>query len=138
MTEKNNTTPHTSTPAATKPNGSGGKALAKHGVLKVNITDEKMLLTYYMPFVKGCGIFVPTDDPHNLGDEAFLLLSLPGDGGRFAVSAKVVWLNPKQKLGKRVPGIGLQILGRDAKKIRESIETMLGSKVDSSLPTATM
>lgn len=122
-----------------KPAKAGGNsALAKRGVLKVNITDEKMLYACYMPFVKGCGIFVPSNDEHNLGDEAFLLLNLPDGAGKFAVSAKVAWLNPKQKLGKRVPGIGLQILGRDAEKMREAIEAILGKKVDSPLPTATM
>lgn len=117
---------------------SGGSALAKHGVLKVNMSNEKMLYACYMPFVKGCGIFVPSEGEHQLGDEAFLLLKLPADGGQFAVSAKVVWLNAKQKLGKRVPGIGLQILGRDAAKVREKIEAILGKSVRSSIPTATM
>lgn len=114
------------------------KSLAKRGVLKVDITDEKMLYACYMPFVKGCGIFVPSEDPHAIGDEAFLLLNLPEEGGKFAVSAKVVWINPKQKMGKRVPGIGLQIMGRDAEKMRETIEELLGKKVASPLPTATM
>lgn len=122
----------------TEKNKSNKNALAKRGVLKINITDEKMLYACYMPFVKGCGIFVPTNDTHTIGDEAFLLLNLPGDGGRFATSAKVVWINPKQKLGKRVPGIGLQILGRDAEKMREKIEALLGKKANSPLPTATM
>lgn len=113
-------------------------ALAKRGVLQVTITDEKMLYNYYMPFIKGCGIFVPTADEHQLGDEAFLLVNLPNDGGKFAVSGKVVWLNPKTKLGKREPGIGLQIMGKDADKMRETIEGILGKKLSSPLPTATM
>lgn len=122
------------TEATQKPNN----ALAKRGVLKFNIEDEKMLYACYMPFIKGCGIFIPSEDEHNLQDEAFLLLKLPENGGQFAVSGKVVWVNPKQKMGKRVPGIGLQILGRDAEKLRDKIEEMLGKKVSSPLPTATM
>lgn len=121
-----------------KPAAKGGSALAKRGVLKFAITDEKMLYTCFMPFVKGCGVFIPNNDEHKLGDEVFLLLNLPGDGGKYATSAKVVWLNPKQKLGRRVPGIGLQILGRDADKMREKIEEILGKKASSPLPTATM
>lgn len=122
----------------TEENNKNTNALAKRGVLKFNITDDKMLYSYYMPFVKGCGIFVPSKDEHQLGDEAFLLLNLPGDGGKFAASAKVVWLNPPTKLGRREPGIGLQILGRDAEKMRDKIESILGKKVSSPLPTATM
>lgn len=128
MTEKAN-------PQKTVASGAG---LAKHGVLKMNISSKKMLYACYMPFIKGCGIFVPSEDEHKLDDEAFLLLKLPDDGGQFAVSAKVVWLNAKQKLGKRVPGIGLQILGKDADKVREKIEEILGKSVNSPLPTATM
>ncbi len=112
--------------------------LAKKGVLQVNIKDNKQLYECYMPFVKGCGIFVPTEDQHSLGDEGFLLLTLPESTEKYAASVKVIWLNPKIKLGKRVPGIGLQILGRDAEKIREHIESTLGQKVNSPLPTATM
>lgn len=114
------------------------QALAKRGVLQVNFPDEKTLYTNYMPFVKGCGIFVASDNEHQLGDEAFLLITLPNDAGKFAASAKVVWINPKQKMGKRVPGIGLQILGREAEKIRQKIEEVLGRRVSSPLPTATM
>lgn len=113
-------------------------ALAQRGVLKVNIKDENTLYACYMPFIKGCGLFVPNNDEHQLGEEAFLLVNLPKEGAKFAVSAKVVWLNPKKKLGKRVPGIGLQILGKDADKMRETIEEILGKKVSSPLPTATM
>ncbi len=112
--------------------------LAKRGILKFTIKDEKMLFACYMPFVKGCGIFVPTHDEHELDDEAFLLLTLPDGKGKFSASAKVVWVNPKQKLGKRVPGIGLQILGKEADKMRATIEEILGKKLSSPLPTATM
>lgn len=116
----------------------GANPLAKRGILKFDITDEKMLYACYMPFVKGCGIFIPNEDEHKVGDEAFLLLTLPEGKGKFSVSAKVIWINPKQKLGKRVPGIGLQIQGRDAEKMRETIEEVLGKKASSPLPTATM
>lgn len=119
-------------------NTSRGSALAKHGILKFNITDEKMLFACYMPFVRGCGIFIPSKNAHKIGDEAFLLLTLPDGKSNFSVAAKVVWINPQQKLGRRVPGIGLQIQGRNAEKMRETIEEILGKKANSPLPTATM
>ncbi|MPV86814.1 PilZ domain-containing protein [Ostreibacterium oceani] len=135
---KSTTTDSSQTAGAEKSKGAGNDALAKRGVLKLNFKDDKTLYACYMPFVKGCGIFVPTEDDYQLGDEVFLLATLPADSGKFAVSAKVMWLNPKQKLGKRVPGIGVQILGRDAEKMRDKIEEILGKKVKSPLPTATM
>ncbi len=113
--------------------------LAKRGIFKFDITDEKMLYTCYMPFVKGCGIFLPTNDAHQVGEEVFLLVTLPEETRKeYAASAKVIWVNPKQKLGKREPGIGLQIRGRNAESIRNCIEKLLAKKVNSPLPTATM
>lgn len=112
--------------------------LAKRGILQLNITDEAMLYACYMPFVKGCGVFYPDVAGHDIGEELFLLLTLPGQEQRFAAAAKVVWLNPKQKLGKRLPGVGLQILGREAENIRTLIEEALGKKTNSPLSTATM
>lgn len=119
-------------------NDNSQNQLAKHGVLKVDFSDEKTLYDSYMPFVKGCGLFIPGNEQHQMGDEAFLLLTLPGEQEQFAVPARIVWLNPKQKLGKRVPGVGLQILGQNATIIKEKIEHILGKKVGSPLPTATL
>lgn len=39
---------------------------------------------------------------------------------------------------KRVPGIGIQLRGREASKIREVIEEGLGKMLTSGLPTITM
>ncbi len=125
-------------------NGAPAKApnnlakLAKRGILKFNISDEKTLYACYMPFVKGCGIFFPTGNAHKISDEVFLLITLPEDDKEYAASAKVIWVNPKQKLGRREPGIGLQVRGRSAESIRNSIEKLLAKKVNSPLPTATM
>jgi len=127
MTEKSKANEHASS-----------DGLAKRGVLKLNLRDEDMLYACYMPYIKGCGIFVPSKQEHALGDEVFILVNLPGNGGKFAVSAKVVWLNPRQKMGRRVPGFGLQILGRDAGKMRQKIEDILGKRIKSPSPTATM
>lgn len=114
------------------------KSLAKRGIIQFNITDKKMLYACYMPFVKGCGVFYPELSGQQLGDEVFLLLKLPETEERFAAAAKVVWQNSPQKLGRRIPGLGLQIMGRDAERIREKITELLGKQAASPMPTATM
>ncbi len=114
------------------------KSLAERGIIQFNITDSKMLYACYMPFVKGCGIFYPELSGQTLGDEVFLLLRLPETEERFATAAKVVWQNSPQKLGRRIPGLGLQIMGRDADTIRERIKELLGKQAESPMPTATM
>lgn len=114
------------------------KSLAKRGIIQFNITDKKMLYACFMPFVKGCGIFYPELSGQKLNDEVFLLLRLPDKEERFAAAAKVIWQNSPQKLGRRIPGIGLQIMGQDADTIRDHIKEILGKQADSPMPTATM
>jgi Tfp pilus assembly protein PilZ len=59
------------------------------------------------PYLRGGGIFVPTNRRYTLGDEVFLLLSLPDDKDRLPVAGKVVWITPPGS-GNRAAGIGVQ------------------------------
>ncbi|MDO4642403.1 MAG: pilus assembly protein PilZ [Cardiobacteriaceae bacterium] len=110
----------------------------KQGVIRLNIEDLKDLYQFYMPFVDGCGIFVATEERYTLEQEVFVFLKLPGDLGKFAASGRVVWLNPPKKISKRVPGVGIQLKGKEAPKIREVIEAGLGKMMSSGLPSATL
>ena len=110
----------------------------KQGVIRLNIEDLKDLYQAYMPFVDGCGIFVATEEKYALQQEVFIFLKLPGDLGKFAASGRIVWLNPPKKISKRVPGVGVQLRGKEAPKIREVIEAGLGKMLASGLPSATM
>ena len=110
----------------------------KKGVIRMTFSDTRSLYQAYMPFIEGCGIFYPTAETYQLGQDVFVFLTLSEDLGKFAVSGRIVWLNPPKKSGKRVPGIGIQLLGRDVQKIRETIEKGLGKMLDSGLPTLTL
>lgn len=110
----------------------------KKGVIRMTFADARSLYQAYMPFIEGCGMFYPTDETYQIGQDVFVFLTLPEDNGKFAVSGRIVWLNPPKKSGKRVPGIGIQLLGRDVPKIRESIEKAIGKVLDSGLPTMTL
>ena len=110
----------------------------KQGVIRLNIEDLKDLYQAYMPFVDGCGIFVPTEEIYSLEQEVFIFLKLPGDLGKFAASGRIVWLNPPKKASRRMPGVGVQLRGKEAPRIREIIEAGLGKSLASGLPTATM
>ncbi len=126
------------TEVASDKKGNYRKSLARRGIIQLDITDSKMLYACYMPFVKGCGIFYPELSGQHIGDEVFLLLSLPKTEERFATAAKVVWQNSPQKLGRRIPGLGLQIIGRDTDRIKARIQELLGKQANSPIPTATM
>ena len=115
-----------------------GQSKLKQGVIKINIDDLKDLYQYYMPYVDGCGIFVPTEEIYSLEQEVFVFLKLPDDLGKFAASGRIVWLNPPKKASRRMPGVGVHLRGKEAPRIREIIEAGLGKSLASGLPTATM
>src|SRR6476469_9199688 len=83
-------------------------AVARPGVLSLNIREKAALYAAYMPFLKGGGIFIPTSRPYSLGEEVFMLLSLMDDPNRIAVQGKVVWITPDGGQGNRTQGIGVQ------------------------------
>ncbi len=110
----------------------------KKGVIRMSFPDARALYQSYMPFVDGCGLFFASEEEYELEQEVFVFLSLPGEMGKYAASGRIVWLNPPKKAVKRVPGIGIQLRGREASKIREVIEEGLGKMLTSGLPTITM
>lgn len=73
----------------------------RQGVISLAIKDKVMLQANYMPFIKGGGVFIPTEKTFELGDEVFLLLTLLEDPERFAITGKVIWINYRT-----TPGVG--------------------------------
>jgi type IV pilus assembly protein PilZ len=115
-----------------------GGAGARQGILSLAIKDKAQLYGAYMPYLKGGGIFVPTNRRYGLGDEVFLLLSLPDDKDRLPVAGKVVWITPPGS-GNRAAGIGVQFSdSTEAETVKGKIETMLAGQLESDKPTHTM
>ncbi|ABQ13171.1 PilZ domain-containing protein [Dichelobacter nodosus] len=110
----------------------------KKGVIRLTISDTRELYQAFMPFVDGCGLFFATEETYKIEQEVFVLITLPENMGKFAAPGRIVWLNPPKKAVKRVPGIGIQIRGREVEKIRETIETGLGKMLTTGLPSATL
>lgn len=112
---------------------------ARQGILSLSLKDINSLYSAYMPFVKNGGIFVQTPKRYSLGDEVFLLLSLPESSERLPVAGKVIWTTPTGAQGNRVAGIGIQFPdGSDGEMVRNQIERTLTGKVNSDKPTFTM
>lgn len=89
-------------------------------VLSLNIREKSALYPAYSPQLKNGGIFIPTARAYRLGDEVFILASLPDGPTRAPVSRRVVWVTPADAHGKRALGVGVQFSadepGRSAKK----------------------
>jgi len=114
-------------------------ALARPGVLSLNIREKAALYAAYMPFLKGGGIFIPTSRMYALGEEVFMLLSLMDEPNRLAVQGKVVWITPEGGQGNRTQGIGVQFTQDDTgAAARATIEKILGETLASTRPTHTM
>ncbi|GAB7127326.1 PilZ domain-containing protein [Amantichitinum ursilacus] len=109
------------------------------GVLSLNIKEKAALYASYMPFVKGGGIFIPTNKPYRLGDEVFMLLSLLDDPAKIAVSGHVIWLTPQGAHNNHQQGIGVQFSSNEAgSQARSKIEALLGGYLQSARTTHTM
>ena len=118
---------------------SGGVSVARPGVLSLNIREKAALYAAYMPFLKGGGIFIPTNRHYSLGEEVFMLLSLMDDPQRIAVQGKVVWITPEGVQGNRTQGIGVQFTNDETgAAARAQIERVLGETLASNRPTHTM
>lgn len=107
-------------------------------VLSLNIREKSALYAAYIPQLKNGGIFIPTARAHRLGDEMFMLVSLPDDPTKIPVSGRVVWVTPADAQGKRAQGVGVQFssdeAGRSAKK---KIENLLAGMLEGTKLTHT-
>jgi type IV pilus assembly protein PilZ len=112
---------------------------ARQGILSLKIKDRGALYNAYMPYLKGGGLFVPTAQRYDLGDEVVLLLSLVEINERLSVAGKVVWITPVGAQGNRTAGIGIQFNdSSDGETARTKIESILGGQLGSEKPTQTM
>jgi type IV pilus assembly protein PilZ len=110
----------------------------KPGVLSLAIKEKVALYAAYMPYVKGGGLFIPTNKPFKIGEEVFMLLSLIDDPMKLKVVGHVVWVTPAAQAG-RPQGVGVQFSEKDGGlEARNKIENLLGSALKSSRPTHTM
>jgi type IV pilus assembly protein PilZ len=111
----------------------------RQGILSLAVKDKASLYNAYIPYVKGGGIFVPTPKRYFLGDEVFLLLTLPESSERLPVAGKVVWVTPAGAQGARVAGIGVQFAdSAEGEAVKSKIETLLAGTLNADKPTHTM
>jgi type IV pilus assembly protein PilZ len=110
----------------------------KPGVLSLAIKEKAALYAAYMPFIKGGGLFIPTNKTYRIGDEVFMLLSLLDEPNKLKVVGHVVWVTPVTQ-GSRPQGIGVQLSEKDGGiEARNKIEALLGGVLKSSRATHTM
>ena len=76
-------------------------------VIQLAIKEKSALYAAFIPlFVEG-GVFIPTSREYKLGDDVYVLLSLPDDLQRYPVAGKVAWVTPAKASNNRTQGIGI-------------------------------
>lgn len=108
-------------------------------VLQLLIREKADLYAAYIPLFARGGIFIQTPRKFRLGDDVYLLLTLPGEARRYSLVGKVGWINPPGVVGQRPTGIGVAFpAGQEAAEIKARIEHILGSSLVTDRPTLTV
>lgn len=110
----------------------------RQGILKLNFNDRSRLYMAYMPYVKGGGLFIPTQDEYAMGEEVFVMVTLPEAPAPKGVAANVVWITPKGAANPRTRGIGVQISSQDHGALNREIEAILAPILHGERPTQTL
>ena len=107
--------------------------------MQLAIKEKAALYAAYIPFFVEGGIFVPTPRDYKLGDDVYVLLTLPEDTQRYPVAGRVAWVTPARAGGNRTQGIGIQFPDDEkSRQLRVKIEQILGSALGSDKPTQTI
>ena len=108
-------------------------------VIQLVFREKGALYAAYMPLLTDGGLFVPTTREYRLGDDIYLLMSLPDDPQRFPVAGKVAWLTPANASGGRTQGVGVRFPNDDkTRQLKIKIEEILGTSISSAKPTQTL
>jgi type IV pilus assembly protein PilZ len=114
-------------------------ASARPSVIQLVFREKGALYAAYMPIFAEGGLFVPTNRDYQLGDDIYLLLTLPGDGQRYPVAGKVGWITPANAPGGRTQGVGVRFPADEkSRALRARIEETLGTSLSSAKPTQTI
>lgn len=107
--------------------------------MQLAIKEKAALYAAYIPLFAEGGIFVPTQRDYRLGDDVYVLLTLPDDPQRYPIAGRVAWLTPERASGNRTQGVGIQF-PKDAKsaELKAKIEQILGTALSSEKPTQTI
>ena len=108
-------------------------------VIQLVFREKGALYAAYMPLLHEGGLFVPTTRDYRLGDDIYLLLSLPDDPQRYPVAGKVAWITPANASAGRTQGVGVRFPNDEkARLLRSRIEESLGTTISSTKPTQTV
>ncbi len=108
-------------------------------VIQLSIKEKAALYAAYIPLFAEGGIFIPTTRDYKLGDDVYVLLSLPDDPQRYPVAGKVAWITPARAASNRSQGVGVRFPADEKSlQLKAKIEQILGAHLASERPTQTL
>ena len=114
-------------------------ATPRPSVIQLAIKEKAALYAAYIPLFSDGGVFIPTTRDYRLGDDVYVLLSLPDDPQRYPVAGKVAWVTPPRAAANRTQGVGVRFPADDKSKLlKVKIEELLGGHLASERPTQTI
>ena len=114
-------------------------ASSRPSVIQLSIKEKAALYAAYIPLFTDGGIFIPSSRDYRIGDDVYVLLSLPDDPQRYPVAGKVAWVTPAKAQGGRTQGVGIRYPADDkSRQLKLKIEEILGSALASEKPTQTI
>ena len=135
------TTPMSLMPASGSAPLAGDSAVkvARPGVIQLSIKEKAALYAAYISQFTDGGVFIPSNKDYKLGDDVYVLMTLPDDPMRYPVAGKVAWVTPARAAGNRTQGIGVKFPDDEkTRQLKLKIEQILGGHLGSDRPTQTM
>ena len=116
-----------------------GGAAPRPSIVQLVIKEKADLYAVYIPLFKEGGIFISTIRDYKLGEDIYLLLTLPDETQRHPVTGKVAWITPAHAARNQPQGIGIRFPADDKSRIlKDRIEDVLGPYLSSNRPTSTI
>lgn len=125
-------------PGALQP-AAAAAAGGRPSVIQLVFREKGALYAAYIPLFADGGLFVPTTRDYKLGEDIYLLLTLPDDPQRYPVAGKVAWITPANAPGGRTQGVGVRFPSDEkTRHLKLKIEEVLGTNISSAKPTQTI
>jgi type IV pilus assembly protein PilZ len=129
-------TPASASTGSTAP---GAGTTPRPSVIQLAIKEKAALYAAYISQFTEGGIFIPSAKDYRLGDDVYVLITLPEDPQRYPVAGKVAWVTPAKAAGNRTQGIGIRFPADEKSKLlKVKIEQLLGAHLGSDRPTQTI
>lgn len=121
------------------PASTTGASTARPSVIQLAIREKAALYAAYIPLFTEGGVFIPSARDYKLGDDIYVLLTLPDDIQRYPVAGKVAWVTPARASGNRTQGVGVRFPNDEKSRLLKiKIEEILGAHLASDRPTQTI